>query len=409
MVNYNTTWSGHLTRKISTPRIHDLVLHHLAYVEGLENIPRSGSVILVANHSSYMDHFVTKSLAEAVRPGRVWFPTKAEAFNTFLSRVWHESMDCYPVDRNAPGEEVFRRAREVLDRHDTLVLYPEGTRNTGEGLLPFKTGAFRMALDNHTPVIPVGMVGLSEVLPKGARLPRRRLLSVAIGEPLEFPSINDERSAARSMRDNAFDAITRLKYRAAHPTPRDYGRSLDEMVVLSQRLVSENLSPDGRLPSEVVNQLEFLLKIADKTSRRRLDLQVQKTRLDGFRVLNATTSAEKMIRGAMVNRQASRLSDLHSSCDFSAYLAGRSSLMLPQWLGGGPQRASRQFHRAVERGGNMTSQSYVGLAESLVKTGDVSSAVNAYKKAEQYIDATDPRGDARREKIAAAISNLTRE
>ena len=124
MANYNTTRTGQWTRKISTPRIHDLVVRHLAYVEGLENIPRTGPVVFVANHSSYMDHFVMKTVVDAVHPGRVWFPTKAEAFETFLSRVWHESMDCYPVDRNAPGEEVFLRAREVLDRNDTLVCIP---------------------------------------------------------------------------------------------------------------------------------------------------------------------------------------------------------------------------------------------------------------------------------------------
>ena len=407
MVNHNTTRTGRFTRQLSTPRIHDLVLRHVGYVQGLENIPRSGPVILVANHWSYMDHFVTKTLAEAVRPGRVWFPTKAEAFDTFLSRVWHESMDCYPVNRNAPSEEVFQRAREVLDREDTLVLYPEGTRNTGDGLLPFKSGAFRMALANKTPVIPIGMTGLTEVLPKGASIPRRRLFSVVIGQPLAVPSNGDERIQARTMRDDAFDKIAGLKYRSVHVTAKDSGQALDEMVNLSHEMVAENLTTDGKLPYEAVNRIQLLLRIADKTSRRRLDLQVQRTRIDGFRALNSLTPVGTMVRAAVVNQKADRLSGLHSSYDFAAYLAGRSSLVLPPWLGGGTGKASMHFKRAVAREGRMTSQAYVGLAESLSAAGDVSSAIDAYKQALHTIDAADPRGKARKEKIAAAVAELT--
>ncbi|KAB1504402.1 1-acyl-sn-glycerol-3-phosphate acyltransferase [Corynebacterium sp. 320] len=407
MVNYNNTKTGQLTRKASTPAIHELVLRHLAYVEGLENIPRTGPVILVANHASYMDHFVTKTLSESVRAGRVSFPTKSEAFESFLSRVWHESMDCYPVNRNAPGKEVFQRAHEALLRDDALVLYPEGTRNTGKGLLPFKTGAFRIALENKVPVVPIGLTGLAEVLPKGARLPRRHLLSVAIGKPLERASSGDTRSIARSMRDDAYDAIGTLKDRARHATPSDCGHALETIVELAQQIVSENLTPEGTLSAEVIHRVELLLKIADKTSQRRLDLRVQQARLDGFRAMNAPTATGAFIRTALVHRKASKLSDLHSSNDFAAYLAGRSALMLPQWFGGGAERARIHFQRATEREGNVASQAYVGLAESLAISGNTPAALQAYQHAASSIAETDPRGSVRKRKIKNAIAALT--
>lgn len=407
VANHNSTLVGRLTRKVSSPSIHNLVLHHLAYIEGLENIPRKGPVILVANHSSYMDHFVTKTMAEAVRPGNVWFPTKAESFEKFLSRAWHEAMNCYPVNRNEPGEEVFRRASDVLKRNDTLVLYPEGTRNTGGDLLPFKTGAFRMALANNAQVVPVGMTGLAELLPKGSSIPRRRLLSVAIGSPLKVPCEGDDRNIARAMRDEAFDRISNLKHRASHVTNTDYGRSLDGMIELSQQMVTENLTSEGRLTPEVVDRVGLLLRIADRTSHRRLDLQLQKARLDGFRALNSWTFPGKMLRVALVNQHATRLSDLHSSSDFAAYLAGRSALLLPRWLGGGADRASAHFQRAVQRQGNMTSQAYVGLAESLSTSGDWLGAAEAYDRAAKHIEPSDPRGTARRQKISAAVDTLS--
>lgn len=407
MINHNATYTGQLIRKLSTPRINNLVLRHAGYVEGLENIPRSGPLILVANHSSYMDHFVIKTLTESVRPGRVWFPTKAEAFDTFLSRVWHESMDCYPVNRNAPSEEIFQRAGEVLQNGNTLVLYPEGTRNTESGLLPFKSGAFRIALSNKTPVIPIGMTGLAEILPKGATLPRRRLFSVSIGKPLAVPRLGDERTQARAMRDDAFDEIAALKDRSTNVTVEDSGQALGRMVNLSHKMVAENLTSDGQLPPEVVNRIQLLLRIADKTSRLRLDLQVQQTRMRGFHSLNSLTSVGMMIRAALVNRKAGRLSDMHSSDDFAAYLAGRSSLILPSWMGGGTTKASVHFKRAIDRKGPITSQAYIGLAESFSAIGDFSSAIDAYELALHTIDPADPRRMVRKAKISSAIDDLT--
>lgn len=53
----------------------------------------------------------------------------------------------------------------------------------------------------------------------------------------------------------------------------------------------------------------------------------------------------------------------------------------------------------------MTSQSYVGLAESFLKIGDIDAAIEAYRQAEDSIPADDPRGDLRREKIASAVAS----
>lgn len=76
-------------------------------------------------------------------------------------------------------------------------------------------------------------------------------------------------------------------------------------------------------------------------------------------------------------------------------------------MGGGTGKASTHFKRAVAREGQMTSQAYVGLAESLTAAGDTSGAVDAYEHALHNIDAADPRGVARKEKISGAVAQIT--
>lgn len=403
-----STRVGAQVKKLSTPRIHDLVLRHLGFVEGLENIPREGPVIFVANHSSYMDHCVTKTVANAVRPGRVWFPTKAEAFQTPLSRIWHESMDCYPVDRSAPGDEVFRLAAQVLDAGDTLVLYPEATRGDGVDLLPFKTGAFRMALAANAPVIPIGMTGMAEVLPKGASLPRRRLLSVSVGEPLAVPTVGDERDNARSMRDEAVARVEMLRRRSSSPSGADIGAALDRMVHLATEIAAENMDARGSLAGETIERLVLLLRIADKTSGRRLDLRLQQARLDGFRALR-TRGPARTARAVLVHRKAQRLSDLHSSSDFAAYLAGRTSLMVPRALRGGTEIAAQHFERSIRRDGPMLSQALVGLGEAHATAGRTDEAKAAYERGRDSISGSDPRGQLRRERIDRTLTTLAQE
>ncbi|MDN6620059.1 MAG: hypothetical protein L0L18_08500 [Acidipropionibacterium jensenii] len=113
-----------------------------------------------------------------------------------------------------------------------------------------------------------------------------------------------------------------------------------------------------------------------------------------------------MIRAAIVNREATRASAVYRYSDFAAYLAGRTSLLLPRFLGGGSQQAAGQFEQAAERGGVMTSQAYVGLAESRLADDDQPGAVDAYHLALDSIPDDDPRGSLRRARIDQALTEL---
>jgi 1-acyl-sn-glycerol-3-phosphate acyltransferase len=62
--------------------------------------------------------------------------------------------------------EALRRAREILAQRVSVVIFPEGTRSTTGDLLPFKDGAFRLAIEAGVPILPLAVSGTSTVLRK---------------------------------------------------------------------------------------------------------------------------------------------------------------------------------------------------------------------------------------------------
>src|SRR6185369_7039111 len=91
-----------------------------------------------------------------------------------------------PVDRsNSPAAvESAKLATENLRRGKSYVVYPEGTRSSDGGLLPFKKGAFMMAIDAGVPVVPITISGATQIMPKGQIKIFPSTVRVTIHEPI---------------------------------------------------------------------------------------------------------------------------------------------------------------------------------------------------------------------------------
>ena len=176
-------------------------------VEGLEHLRGLGPAILAANHSSYLD---TLALLAALPPGlRCVFVAKRELAATplvgmVIRKVGHLTVDRVDLSRGVADAE---RVTEALRAGTSLLFFPEGTFVRPPGLLPFKLGAFKAAVDVGCPVVPITLSGTRAILPAYSWLPRRGPIVVTIGAPI-VPAGRAWREMVR-LRDTVRDAIAR--------------------------------------------------------------------------------------------------------------------------------------------------------------------------------------------------------
>lgn len=124
-------------------------------VEGAENLPREGAVIVIANHQSYWDPVV---LGTALRR-RVYFMAKEELFRIPFFGTLIRVLGAFPVKREAYDRRALKVALEHLMRGHVVGIFPEGTRSPSGELLPPQPGAAILALKTGAPVLPVALIG----------------------------------------------------------------------------------------------------------------------------------------------------------------------------------------------------------------------------------------------------------
>jgi len=154
-------------------------------LEGIENVPASGAGIVAANHISFIDSL----FIPLVIPRRVTYLAKAEYWDSWKTRWFFNLVGQIPVrrDNSAKAVAALEAGARVLNKGGLLGIYPEGTRSPDGVLYRGRTGVARMALECNVPVIPVGLVGTREIMPKDAKLPRMRGdVTLRFGTPMHI-------------------------------------------------------------------------------------------------------------------------------------------------------------------------------------------------------------------------------
>ena len=161
-------------------------------VEGRENVPGRGPVILASNHSSYLDPLVVGVGC----PRRVHFMAKEELFSSRPLGALLGSLGGFPVARGTADRGALRTARRLLHGGEVLGIFPEGERGRGS-LGEGEAGTAWLSVVTGSPVVPVAVIGtagalediISGILPPwgggprwGAFRPKR--ITVRFGSPI---------------------------------------------------------------------------------------------------------------------------------------------------------------------------------------------------------------------------------
>lgn len=157
------------------------------------NVPRSGGVILAANHQSYLDPVLVA--VHLCRP--VSFMAKSELFTNRYFGWLIRTLHAYPV-RQGEGDvgavkETIRRLQEGY----AVNIYPEGSRTETGQIGPMEKGIALVIRRAAVPVVPVAIEGSFAAWPKARRLFRGRPIRVIYGKPMNFTGMKAEQILAQ--------------------------------------------------------------------------------------------------------------------------------------------------------------------------------------------------------------------
>lgn len=186
------------------------------WVTGLENVPRTGPIIVVCNHLSFVDSIFLPLMIDR----QMAFLAKSDYFTGkglkgWLVRFFMTSAGQLPIDRTGgkASEASLNAGLQILAEGGVLAIYPEGTRSPDGRMYRGRTGVARMILEAHVPVIPAAVIGTEKVMPLGSTIPKVHRVGVVIGKPLDFSrfeGMEGDRFVLRSITDEIIYEMNKL-------------------------------------------------------------------------------------------------------------------------------------------------------------------------------------------------------
>jgi len=136
-------------------------------VVGRENVPRKGGICFVSNHASITD--ILMLLGYAGRP--FGFVAKKELMGIPLLNIWISVLGGLFIDRKSPRKalKTINAGIKRIKAGGGMIIFPEGSRSRGKGLLPFRPGSFKLAAQSEALIVPVAIAGTYDVFERNYR------------------------------------------------------------------------------------------------------------------------------------------------------------------------------------------------------------------------------------------------
>jgi 1-acyl-sn-glycerol-3-phosphate acyltransferase len=167
-------------------------------IVGREHLPASGPYVIAPVHRSNVDTLLCGCLTRR----RIRFMGKDSLWKYGWSGALFSSLGGFPVHRGTPDREALRRCEEAVEGGEPVVLFPEGTRQSGPKLHPLFEGAAFVAARTGVPLVPVGIGGSEWAMPKGSRRVSPVKVVMVVGEPILPPAKTESgRTSRRAVKE----------------------------------------------------------------------------------------------------------------------------------------------------------------------------------------------------------------
>jgi 1-acyl-sn-glycerol-3-phosphate acyltransferase len=161
------------------------------HAEGRGNLPETGGGLILSTHQSTLDPVLVGLLCNR----RLNYLARKTLFKSKIFAAIIRHLDAIEIDREGGGLGGLKETLQRLRRGELVLMFPEGTRTSNGQVQDVKPGFVAVARRSRVPLIPVAIVGAYDVLPKGAKFPRRRTIKVVVGEsihPEDIVDLNDQ-------------------------------------------------------------------------------------------------------------------------------------------------------------------------------------------------------------------------
>ncbi len=162
-------------------------------VRGIENIPPSGSLILVSNHLSYADPPILVAYVKR----HIHFILKQELYESLVFRVLLPPGDPIPVRRGKPDRAALKQCEAILKAGGVVGIFPEGTRSRSGESQEARAGVVFLARRTDAPILPVAIAGTERIF--SGRFPwyRRARVQLTFGQPFTLAELDPDPRADR--------------------------------------------------------------------------------------------------------------------------------------------------------------------------------------------------------------------
>lgn len=177
-------------------------VYHRLRIVGQENLPNTGSFVLVCNHTSHLD---TLAMLCAIPLKKIHRAFPAAAADYFFASIPRSAVsaifiNALPFDRKMKGAESLTVCSKLLaNPGNMLIIFPEGTRTTTGEMGRFRSGIGRLVAGTELPVVPCHLDGGLKAWPKGRLLPMPFRLRLSVGEPVVYDHLDKTADSVRQV------------------------------------------------------------------------------------------------------------------------------------------------------------------------------------------------------------------